>query len=973
MKLLKGSLCLFLTAAIFLSAASGCSLHPDSGRLIINEIMTQNVSFLTDASGNTPDWIELFNIGTTDVSLKGWYLSDNELDPDKYAFPDVTVKAGEYRVVFCDGQNYYDAEHDEIHAGFSLSSKGESLYLLSASGKLSHVDIGESLKNISFGRVEDGRKDDVYMWFAEPSPGRKNGGAYSENAEDVVQKIESKMAVVEYCAANSVTLPAPDGGYYGFITVKNTSDEDVVLSDYALSDNPTKPDKWRFKSGISLKPGESIRVWCSGLDTVDENGEMHASFKLNSNDKAISLALASIVVQEVVMSESVEGVYCTLNEIDGGQSFARLGDKSGAVYDSVEEAGLIRNMSVVISEVSATKGNSANESFDWIELYNPSDEDISLEGWSLSDKGSDRRKFVFPDKKIKSNDCLIVYCGDVTSKKSGSLYAGFKISTAGETLYLTNPDGVTVDTFETGKLRIGVTSGRDIDGTCERVFFTAPTPGKINPATFCTGYAAVPTLSNEGGYVTNGTVVTLENSQEGVTYRYTTDGSVPTEKSSEFKGITLNKNTVLRVRAFMSGKVPSDVATATYIIGSVSDRSIPIVCLASDPEGLFSTATGIFAKGTNYSSSFPYSGANFWKDWEREANFEYYVGGQKVIDALTGIKVFGQYSRAYDQKSISVYFRSDYGAESVSYPFFENSDHTTLKALVLRAGGQDQNQTRIRDAYASQVMKGHSSLVFQDWQPIAVYINGEYWGYFDLREKINASWLGMYAGVDGDNVDLIKGNRNAKAGSNEAYLDLISYVKSHDLSKSEYYSYVESKVDIDNYIDYLITEIFFANGDTGNIKFYCDKGEGGKWRWIMYDFDMTLRNESLWNSYNMFEKLFNPAGHGSGNAFSTALQCGLMKNQTFKKKFTERFAELLNTVFMPDNMKSVLDRMIEKIDGEMPRHCARWSKPETYDKWLEEVDNLYRIISKRRDFCKKQLIEYLKLTDSDVIRLFPEG
>ena len=198
-------------------------------------------------------------------------------------------------------------------------------------------------------------------------------------------------------------------------------------------------------------------------------------------------------------------------------------------------------------------------------------------------------------------------------------------------------------------------------------------------------------------------------------------------------------------------------------------------------------------------------------------NFEYFVDGEKVIDELAGIKVYGQYSRAYDQKSVAVYFRSDYGNDHVTYPFFENCDHTVFGCLLLRAGGQDQNMTRIRDAFAAQVMKGHTSLVFQDWQPVAVYINGEYWGYFDLRERINAEWLGTYAGVDGNNLDLIKGNSNAKAGSNDEYLALVHYAATHDLKDPTYYDYVANRVDIDNFIDYLITEIFFANGDTGNI------------------------------------------------------------------------------------------------------------------------------------------------------------
>jgi len=641
-----------------------------------------------------------------------------------------------------------------------------------------------------------------------------------------------------------------------------------------------------------------------------------------------------------------------------------VADGNGWLYRHLSSEKTSENLtdvllaSVSINEVSACKNTGGTA--DWVELYNASEEDINLKGWCLSDKSTARDRFAFTEKTvIKAKSYLLV-----SLEK-----ADFSLNAAGETLYLTNDKRVTVDVFETGKLRRGVTSGRD--GTGARVFFTEPTPGKKNAAEAFTAYALTPVLSVSGGSVASGTKVTVCSEEQGVTLRYTVNGSAPTASSPVFSSLTVNETTVLRVRAFAEGKLPSETATATYLVGCEHD--IPVVCLTADNDDLFSESRGIFAYGSHYSSSFPYSGANFWKDWEREANFEYMINGTDAVDLPVGIKVFGQYSRAYAQKSVAVYFRSDYGAESVTYPFFEETDHTEFNSLVLRAGGQDQSYTRIRDAFCSQVMKGNTSLVFQEWQPVAVYINGSYWGLYGLREKINADWLSMYGNVDGDNLDLIKGNKTAKQGTNEDYLDLINYVKTHDLSKSEYYNAVAARVDIDNYIDYLITEIFFCNGDTGNIKFYRERSENGKWRWIMFDFDMTLRNEALWNSYNMFEKLFNPSGHGSGNAFSTALQCALLKNGTFKQKFIERFAELLNTAFTPGYMREVLEPMAAKIDSEMTRHCARWGKPETYADWQTELKNLYRIVDGRRNHVKKQLIGYFNLSASEEARLFPNG
>lgn len=955
-----------------LSSLCSCVPKAYTGELTINEIMAKNTSFLSDANGNFPDYVELKNTGDVPVRLSDWFISDEELDPAKYNLPDVTLEAGGYILVFCDGEGYYNAENGEIHANFGISSSGEEIFLLSKSGKRSSVKIGESYSNISYGVVEEDETATEYMWFASPSPNKKNTGKCSLNAQDVLTKTESALLITEYSNANSYTLLNESGVYSGFVTVKNISDADEDISGYCLSDKEGKTEKWHFPAGTLLKANESITVWCSGKDEVTQN-EIHTNFKLNSKDSELILSLAGTVCQKIDLSPLYEGLSVKINELDLSKTYRRL--SSSVCYDTPEEAVTVASIGVCINEVSAVKGNGANEDYDWIELYNATEEDVDLSGYTLSDDNDIRNVFTFKNTVIKAKEYLLVYCSGINPEttKKNSLYADFKINTSGDTIYLTNTEGVTVDMIESGKLRSSVTCGRRVNGSGERVFFKTATPGKKNAEETFSSYAQNPVLSSAGGFVKKGTEITLLVAEEDTVYRYTLDGSNPTSSSPKFTSVTVNKNTVLRVKAFNDSKISSDVVTATFLTENENETELPVVCLSSNPDGLFSEKNGIFAFGYSYSSSFPYSGANFWQDWEREANFEYYVGGQKVIDALAGIKIFGQYSRAYDQKSIAVYFRGDYGTSDVTYPFFEDSDHLTHSALVLRAGGQDQGMTRIRDAFCSQVVKGSVSLVYQEWTPIVVYINGEYYGLYGLREKINAEWLDRYGNVDGDNLDLIKGNRTAKAGDNKAWMELRDYVKSHDLSKKEYYDYVCSQVDIDNFIDYLIVEIFFCNGDTGNVKFYRERSDDGKWRWIMFDMDMSLRNEALWNSYNAFEKLINDSGHGAGNNFYTHLQWGLMKNKDFKDKFSSRFAELLNTVFMPENMKSVLDEMAAKIDNEMADHCERWGKPATYKDYKTELDNLYRIIEGRRDHVKKQLIEFMDLSDSQVAKLFPNG
>ena len=267
-------------------------------------------------------------------------------------------------------------------------------------------------------------------------------------------------------------------------------------------------------------------------------------------------------------------------------------------------------------------------------------------------------------------------------------------------------------------------------------------------------------------------------------------------------------------------------------------------------------------------------------------------------------------------------------------------------------------------------MKGQSSLIYMDWQPVALYVNGEYFGFYSLREKINESYLQSHLGIDENNVDIIKGNTIVLEGTIDNYASLIEYVKTHDLSNPEYYKVVENWVDIDNYIDYLISEIYFSNGDTGNVKFYRERKDGAKWQWVMFDFDMTLRNDVT--SANSIGKLFNPAGHGSGNMFSSVLQVNLLKNETFKNKFIERYAFLLNNVFVAERMTTILDGMVSKIDSEIPYTCERWGKPASYDNWKAHINTLRNNINTRRKIVVNEMKSFLNISEERIAELFTD-
>ncbi len=967
--MLKRALALFIIVLLCLPLIA-CTSNPQDGGavyadIVICEVMSSNSSTIADCDGEYSDYIVIYNRGSGRANLTGWCLSDNKTKPSKWELPSAYMEAGEYFVIFASGKDKVEAE--EYHTNFALSSGGEELILVDPAGGIKQeLVLPELGADIAYG-LKDHNAGSQYCYYASGMPGKVNT---SVSASSIAQLIGGgkKLAITEYMNNNSLGVKDNYGQYSDFVEITNLG-EDCIISGLYLSDDASEPEKWLIPGNISLASGQSTVIWLSGRDQY-KDGVLHASFSLSSKDKHIIISdslgelcraeleyLPANISKGTAKDQSAKWVY-----FDKPTPGAANPDG----FETLEHACGITAKGIWVNEVSsvATKEGS----YDWIELYNGSDEDISLEGYSITDN-LDEVGYVFGDVTVKSGQYKLLYASGGTPEKpdSNSVYLPFKINNGGTDIYIIAPDGRAVDAFSSGMLDEGLTSGRS-GISSERVFFDKPTPGAENGKGY-KGYAAMPEVT-KGGYALMGDTITASG-LNGQTLRYTLDGSTPTAASPMMESITITKTTVLKVRAFQDGLLPSPTVTATYVVGK---HDVPFISLTSDPDGLFGHNNGILANGPGYTSTFPHFGANFWQEWERRATFEFYTPqGEKTISLDAGVNVFGQYSRGYAQKSLAVHFRDSYGTSQVTYPFFTNNEHTNVKHLVLRAGGQDQNHTRIRDAFCAQVLKGHTDVALMDWAPVALYINGEYWGYYDLREKVNEDFLAEYYGLDPKNVTIIKGDSRALEGDNTQIKALYEYVRKHDLTVKEHYDYVCSQMDTDNFIDYLIAEIFFANGDTGNKKCFKENTEGSKWRWVVFDMDMTMRNESLWGDrYNTIEMLFNPDGHGSNNGFTTCLQRGLIKNSDFRKRFITRYAQWLNTIFMPENLNAVFDSMVAQIDTEMAVDATRWNRP-TYEDWLMRQDELRNVLNKRRDVAKKQLIEFCNITQAEQAELFPNG
>ncbi len=776
--------------------------------------------------------------------------------------------------------------------------------------------------------------------------------------------LSSSIYINEYMKSGTVLLDE-DGDYSPFVEIYNSGSNEVNLKGYGLSDNVAKPLKWAFPE-VKVKAGEYLTVYLSGKSdkTYSDGGELHTSFKLSKNDSFLSFCDAEGKILDsltlVSLSESCSYGRST-EDVNSWLYFPRPTPGKENLTEGFEDfvESSIFGSTVYISEVASANSmsykNNSGEFLDWIELYNPTNEAVNLSGFGLSDDDDAPFLYTFGDVTLNAGEYLTVFCADIEKETSkGELYLHFSLSATGETLVLTNPEGQTVDEMKTGLLKEGYSSGRKTNEYGTRVFFEVPTPSSPNGGKTYSGYAKTPEISTDGGFVTAGSVIEFSANANATIY-YTTDGSLPTASSKKYTSpIAVNATGTLRAVAIEDGKLPSSDVCRTFLIGAEHD--IPVIALSGDPDGLFGP-DGLYV---NYSKA---------ADIEVPVHFQYYTEqGNLGVDFNAGLKVFGAYSRTEAQKSFSVNLRGKYGQTEVTYPFFRDYDQNTFSAFVLRTSGQDWNRAKLRDAFMTQMIKGFVDIEYQEYRPVALYINGEYWGLYNLRERINEDFVAQHTGCDADDVDLIKGDSKAQAGTRDAYAALIDYVKTHDLSVKENYDYVCSLVDVENYANWWICETFYANTDTGNIR--CYKTPEGKWRWVLFDLDWALTSGTYNSDINRIKDKMLGEAHGAAGSggFSTALSRGLMANDEFKNMFIEKYAYYLNNVWTAERVDTILTAMADEIRSEIPRQYAKWEQPSV-NGFEKQITFLKDAVAYRVERSKSDLKETFNLSSAEMAEL----
>ncbi len=463
--------------------------------------------------------------------------------------------------------------------------------------------------------------------------------------------------------------------------------------------------------------------------------------------------------------------------------------------------------------------------------------------------------------------------------------------------------------------------------------------------------------------------IQLELSTLGEKIYYTTNGKIPSSSSKRYSDtINLDKTTPIRAVAYKNGK-PGKIVTQTYLIGR--EYTMAVISITGNPDDFFSFDRGIYVKGCCADSVPPYKRANFWKGWERRINIEFYEPtGELGFNQRVGVRIFGGFSKGLPMKSLAIISRKKYEKKTIKYPIFPNKEIKKYKSFVLRNSGSDFNNTQFRDALLTNLIEP-LDVGIQAYRPAVVFINGSYWGIHNVREKINEYYLKSNAGANPDSVDIMKHRNDLLAGKRDHYLKMKKYINKTDFKDTAEILHLNTLMEIDNFINYNITEVYVGNRDAGgNIRFWRPQTPDGRWRWILFDTDISFgisgKTSYKRNTLNKMTIKHNEAWPDP--AWSTLIIRNLLENDSIKNVYINRFADHLNTLFSAKTVNFKIDSIQNMLKDEMPYHFQKW-RSSNIERWERNVQKMKDYASNRPYYVRQHLMDRFDLSDTITVSI----
>ena len=718
-----------------------------------------------------------------------------------------------------------------------------------------------------------------------------------------------ELVINEFLASNQVTNADEDGDFEDWIEIYNAGTEAVNLEGFGLSDNDDQPYKWVFPS-VEIQANAYLLVWASGKNRTDPTSELHTNFAISAGGEPLSLTHANGDLLDYVEALPLP------SDVSYGRG---VGEDSGLLFYFYEPT--------------------------------PGDENTSQAFESLLEK-------------------------PIFSHTSGFYEEGFELSISSAS---------------------GTTILYTLDGS-------EPTPENIGGTTYQYKNQYAHSPEDVDGEL-------LERSVE--TFTYTEElqiedrSHLPNELApisttfdehrNYFPENPIEKATVVKARAY-SQNVLGPLTTATYFVSEDNSfqSSLPIISISVNENEFFDYEDGIYVPGVffdNWRQFAPNSAitfghpANYMRrgiETEKKATFQFFENNALSFEQNVGIRLHGGFTRAIRMKSLRLYARSAYDDSStLDYPFFGDQNDSSFKRLILRNSGQDFILTLLRDAVTQQIVS-HLNFDTQAYRPSIHFLNGEYWGIINIRERYDKHYFLRNYGIEEDELDYLSGDGRQEMGISEGdnvhWIELFNFIEENDLHDEANYQHVTSQIDIENFTDYYVSNIYFRNTDwPANNNAYFRKrtnfdpnapyGHDGRWRWVMYDTDFGTGYAGNPNSYahNTLEFATELDGPSWPNPeHSTLFLRKLLENEDFRTHFVTRYADLLNTTFLPSRFSTILNEAKNQIEPEIARHINRWSIPAS---WEGSINHMNTFGINRPSYAREHIIDFFDLIGAHQIQL----
>lgn len=620
---------------------------------------------------------------------------------------------------------------------------------------------------------------------------------------------------------------------------------------------------------------------------------------------------------------------------------------------------------LLINEYSASN-RFVNDNFgrneDWIELYNASpDSYFNLAGYHVSNNANNPTKWQIESGVIPPNSRVLIYCSNRDIPSGAALHTSFDLKQTDEEpddIVIADPSGNVLQSLVMFRTQTNHSYGRTTDGADTWSVFEIATPGQSNTGG-SSAYTTKPTFNLTPGRYSGSISVELSSTGANEQIRYTTDGSTPNASSTLYSGpINISQTTVIRARAFSTqpGILPGFIETNTYFINENS--TLPTVSLAGDAN-LLQLFNGTQIEPIGY--------------------FEYFENDGSFIDETMGdFDKHGNDSWAYDQRGVDFIARDDHGYKRrMNHQFFNTSPRNTYRRLILKAAGSDnyphqEGGGHMRDVFA-QKLSEVAGLELDERRStfVSLFVNGQYWGVYDMREKVDDNqytdyyYNQDYIFRDSDlYIQYIKtwGSTLPEFGNQpaiDAWDDLVDFVQDNDMAIEANYNYVDSQLNIDSLIDYFVLNSYLVNKDWLNWNTSWWRGlnpSGGalKWRYALWDVDGILGH---YINYTGIPDISSdappcqaeeiPVGVGHTQTIGKLIE----ENPLVRQRYVTRYADLLNTHLSCEQVTAVFDSIVAQIAPEMPRQIGRWGG--SMEQWQANIQEAREFLLDR---CSQTIV-----------------